>query len=181
MMTENRRLALSTLSVLLRYPDDRLLGFARSGDDRETMKLFCPEAAAFAECLARAGLPPLQEDYVRTFDLDAQCSLHMAWHIYGDSPCLGRALAALLELYGDAGFVPRSGQTPDYLPTMLDFLAQAPEWAAPILSETFAPVAAKVAENGERRESLYAPLLRAAASLMAEGVPATATPQEIRA
>ena len=95
-MTEEQCLALTALSALLRYPDEQLHNFVREDDTVHMLAELCPEAAVFAQALGATDIVTAQQAYVQAFDMDAGCSLHLAWHVYGDSPCLGRGLAALL-------------------------------------------------------------------------------------
>ena len=92
-------------------------------------------------------------------------------------------MAALLELYSDAGFQPLPGETPDSLPLMLQFMAQAPAWARAVLCEKFAPVVHTVAENTVKHGSIYTPLLRAVArSMLVDATaPESALPKEEQA
>ncbi|MDD3684101.1 MAG: nitrate reductase molybdenum cofactor assembly chaperone [Desulfovibrio desulfuricans] len=182
-MTEEQCLALTALSALLRYPDEQLHNFVREDDTVHMLAELCPEAAVFAQALGATDIVTAQQAYVQAFDMDAGCSLHLAWHVYGDSPCLGRGLAALLELYSDAGFQPLPGETPDSLPLMLQFMAQAPAWAREILSGKFAPVAEKVAKNTAKHDTIYTPLMRAVARCMVMGAasPENAISEEVQA
>ena len=61
-MNETQNLALTALSVLLRYPDRELQRFVRSAPDLDVMEQFCPEAVDFAESLAVTDLSRAQEE-----------------------------------------------------------------------------------------------------------------------
>lgn len=182
-MTEKQFLTLTALAELLRYPGEHLHSFACDKQNVRMLAQLCPEAAVFAQALGAMDIVTAQQAYVQVFDMDAGCSLHLAWHVYGDTPHLGRGLAALLELYSDAGFQPLPGETPDSLPLMLQFMAQAPAWARAVLCEKFAPVVHTVAENTVKHGSIYTPLLRAVARrmLVDATAPESALPKEEQA
>lgn len=95
------------------------------------------DLALLAKRLQGASLDGLRREYVLAFDFTPARSLFMAWHVYGDTPRQGRALAALSELYADAGFTLTGGVLPDYLPAMLEFLSVAPEWAVEAICQGF--------------------------------------------
>lgn len=179
-MNDLERQTLQVLAALLRYPDDafaedplgdgegeRALDFLPPAPAR-VLRRFIREAGGRGGASASAALDALRADYVRTFDFDSGCGLHLAWHRYGDRPELGRALAGLNELYRDAGFVVEPGELPDYLPRMLEFVAVGPEWAGRIALEGFGGALRKVAGNviGRHPESAYAPLLALALRLL---------------
>ncbi len=73
--------------------------------------------------------PPLklQETYTAAFDLEPATSLHLTYHLLGDSEDRGKALARLLWVYHRAGYDAAIGELPDYLPMILEFLALCPE------------------------------------------------------
>lgn len=167
-MTEHERQTLFCLSALLRYPDEDLLLFLR---DLHTGRYRLeqgphPDVRAFITHTESTDIPALQTDYARTFDPDAATSLHLARHIYGDSPRRERALAALGQIYRDAGFPPLPWELPDYLPIMLGFMAAGPDKAAVCLRGEFGPVVAGLAVRVTESDSPYAPLLHAAAEVL---------------
>lgn len=187
-------------SRLLCYPDAELKALAQgwaqaraeTGQGADIPTPPAPAwASAFMQHVASTPLLALQEDFVRTFDLNAAASLYLTTHVYGDSPLQGRALAALLELYREGGCDPilgtgagsgadsgagagadsGAGELPDYLPMMLEFLAMAPPWAATCLCEKFAPVAKNIAVHLSEAQSPWADMLQAVAEDMRHCVP----------
>lgn len=117
-------------------------------------------ASNFARSVAHMGLTELQCAYVQAFDLEPSSSLHLSWHVYGDSPRQGRALAAFSEIYHDAGFDPLPGELPDYLPLVLEFMAFGPQWAAQCLCQQFGFTISKLAAQLAAAQSPYAALLQ---------------------
>lgn len=168
-MNDGQRNNLRILSMLLRYPDAAFPGHARLiAAEAASNDAVHPAAVAFAQAMNNRELIDIQAEYVRTFDLDPKNSLYPIWHVYGDTPKQGRALAALLEVYKDAGFLPLAGELPDYLPLMLEFSAEAPDWAGDCLWKKFGSVITTLAQRLQAADSPYAPLLCAAAELTAQ-------------
>ncbi|MEG1610274.1 MAG: nitrate reductase molybdenum cofactor assembly chaperone [Bilophila sp.] len=168
-LSSDDRITLGCLSVLLRYPDETTLPLFSTM--REELPLYCePEAVRclwdFLARLERHGVCVMQEEHVRTFDLDTACSPHLAWHRYGDDPRLGRALASLNELYRDAGFEPLPGELPDYLPMMLEFLAVCPAWAKDVLLDGFGSELTALSTRLTAAANPYTPLVQEAVRIL---------------
>lgn len=157
------RHSLELVSLLLAYPDATLSHTLRELDKPHQCLHRIPRldavVAAFVHTVSAMPLTQWQALYVETFDLDPLSSLHLTWHVFGDSPRQGRALAAISEVYRDAGFAPVPRELPDYLPMMLEFMAVGPEWATVCLCEKFGPTIAKLAARIDSHNSPYAPLL----------------------
>lgn len=166
-MSTEKRHNLRRISALLRYPDEDFAATARcvQGEAVEDPTVH-PLLVSFAAAAGSMDLMDLQAEYVRTFDMDSKNALYPVWHLYGDSPRQGRALAALLEVYREAGFAPLAGELPDYLPLMLEFTAEAPEWAGVCVWENFGSVLSALAGRLEEAGNLYAPLLSVASELL---------------
>jgi nitrate reductase delta subunit len=120
------------LSVLLRYPDERLtegrdevaaaVGALPRSPEREPLE-------RFAGYLAGRSQLELAQAYVETFDLRRRTSLYLTYFVHGDTRKRGMALLRLKRLYASAGLELVSGELPDYLPLMLEFAALAPDGA----------------------------------------------------
>jgi nitrate reductase delta subunit len=117
------------LSLLLQYPDERLLA-ARpdildavrelpSSPQKEALTRFC---AYWADATPTA----LAQTYVETFDLQKRSGLYLSFYLYGDTRQRGMALLRLKRLYRAAGLILDGPELPDYLPVMLEFAAFAP-------------------------------------------------------
>lgn len=138
-MNDADRDFLLAVSGLLHYPGDDFFMQTRSVEelcDLLPVVRACP-LRAFIRASRSLGLTKLRQDHVAVFDMDKRCGLSLAWHRYGDDPRLGRALAGRNELYRDAGFEPRRGVLPDYLPLVLEFFSLAPDWARGVFLEGF--------------------------------------------
>jgi nitrate reductase delta subunit len=118
------------LSLLLHYPDDALLGHL---EDIEAMaQTRCsPPVRTAVEAFAgycRAHSPiQLQEKYTAAFDMNPAATLNLTYHAYGDNEKRAAAMARLNQVYEACGFEPATGELPDYLPLMLEFLSLCPD------------------------------------------------------
>ena len=108
-----------------------------------------------------AGSPPLREDYVRTFDLDPDCSLEMGWHLWGERPERAIFMAALRDDLVRAG-ISEAGNLPDYLPTLLRLIGRQDPCEGAALAATIAPAAARVLERVRAKQSGFAEAIEAA-------------------
>ena len=168
-MTENDRIQCKLLAFLLEYPDtswsegladlNELVDEVADLQRRELLRGF----------LAYAGdTPPikLQEVYTQAFDLDTATSLHLTYHLMGDSEDRGKALAALLWVYHQEGFDAAIGELPDYLPMMLEFLAVCPEPEDAALLWSCLGTVALLAQRLEEKQHPYAKLMGLAADIL---------------
>ena len=117
------------LSLLLQYPDERLLSA------REAIQEFVGDLpASFERDRIRRFLdfwlktPPtrLRQEYVETFDLARRSALYLSYYVHGDTRKRGVSLLRLKRMYAAAGLIKEDGELPDYLPVMLEFAELAP-------------------------------------------------------
>lgn len=117
------------LSRMLQYPDESYLqglpqleaaaGRLPRGEPRVAFEKFM--------CHLRAQNPfQLQERYTAAFDLNPATTLNMTYHIWGDGEKRAGALTRLRQIYHDAGYETTTGELPDYLPLMLEFVSIFP-------------------------------------------------------
>lgn len=152
------------LSVLLEYPSQELidnlpeikhrLDQCDDIDDEERLKLH-----GFNDYLASKSLTGLQEDYVQTFDMTAEHSLHLSHHLFGDDKNRGPALIDLGELYKDYGVEVVTNELPDYLPLTLEFAAQLEDNEAMVFLSDAKKILTILTDNLEKASSPYAALL----------------------
>ena len=155
------------LSLLLQYPDAELLGNldeiqavvaaleATSPEDRRTV-------IDFLDSLRARPLMDLQADYVQTFDLTPDNTLHLTNHLFDEQDrARGPALVNLAEYFKRAGLELAQHELPDYLPLLLEYVSTLEDQMSVrgFLQQTSAAVAT-IAENLEKLGSHYAPLLR---------------------
>lgn len=152
------------LSRLLDYPDQELkdnlatiheaLQQAHVDEDEQHV------LATFLRQLKDESLLQLQQDYVQTFDMVPEHSLHLTHHLFGDDRGRGPALVDLGEHYKGMGLELKSGEIPDYLPLILEYVATQDEMGARVFLADAAKVLTVVAANLEKAKSPYAPLIR---------------------
>ena len=128
-MTPRPTDSLHVLSVLLHYPDEAL--FNRLDEIASADHLAHPmdiESAiqGFVNELNTQSLIQVQERYTAVFDIDPTTTMNMTYHAFGDNEKRAAALANLQHHYEQAGWERITGELPDYLPLMLEFLAICP-------------------------------------------------------
>jgi nitrate reductase delta subunit len=117
---------LAAVSCLLQYPSDR---FPAADNELEAIAALFPPSAGRAEIrslvdfLKSTPLMDLQETYTAVFDLDPQACLYLTYHRWGQDPSRTEDLLRLQRLYLEAGYQNESGELPDYLPLVLEFLS----------------------------------------------------------
>jgi nitrate reductase delta subunit len=159
------------LSVLLQYPDERLL----AGRDELRSAVADERIASFVDVLCSVQLGELQDEYVTTFDFDRRASLHLTYHTHGDRRQRGLELLRLKRRFAEAGLELADGEIPDYLPALLEFAALAPDGHESLAE--LRPSLELVRDRLHERGSRYAPLLDA----LADALPPLTRQQEDRA
>lgn len=164
------------LSLLFDYPDEYLkdhlddIGGLLDGDG----DIAAGEREAIREvvCWMRGTrLLELQQHYVQTFDLTQELSLHLTHHIYGESRERGPALVDLAEHYRAHGFEVATGELPDFLPLVLEYVNTLDPVAARLFLHGVVDVLKLLADNLEKAGSRYAPLARVIENRGRLGVP----------
>ncbi len=125
-MTEEKRFLLRVLSILLQYPDQDLI--RNLNELREAVEEIAQpepreECANFLSYLEKIPLIRIQEEYSATFDLNPETCLNISYHKWGDARERGSALVDFRQLYDTAGYECATGELPDYLPLVLEFLS----------------------------------------------------------
>lgn len=152
------------LSYLLDYPDAdlqqdlpelRALVAEEPLDEQERAAL-----EGFLAHIERTEALELEREYVETFDLKSQHSLHLTHHLLGDDKNRGPVLIELGEFYKAWGMETIEGELPDYLPLMLEFVAAMDSEEARMFLTRFVKMFAILATNLEKHGSAWAPLIR---------------------
>lgn len=154
-----------TLSLLLEYPTQELIRHLDEIEERLIISgdISHKELSVIRQLLdhMRAGsLTDLQADYVKTFDLTPEHSLHLTHHLFGDDKNRGPALIDLTEMYKEYGLQLAANELPDYLPLLLEFAAQLEDSEASMFLSDAAKVTNVLAANLEKSGSVYAPCIR---------------------
>lgn len=142
------RLSLQILSVLLTYP--RTTGWAEALRDLQALAQEdnLPEILPAVQALLVQEEALLQRLYVETFDFSEATCLYLTAHEWGDRSERGEALVALGNLLDEAGMHPVEGELPDYLPALMEFLAQAPaEMDLQLLTTRLGTVCHKISDH----------------------------------
>lgn len=118
------RTPLLHFAAMLDYPDARLA--ATSADCADIVNLAQPIAGSlvsgFADYASSTPLERIEEAYTAVFDLDAKCSLHIGYHLFGESYKRSVFLLGLHERFDAQRHTP-PGEVPDHLPVVLRCLA----------------------------------------------------------
>ena len=152
------------LSVLLEYPEQELVDHLPELPERLSECSDIDDAERVALCefidhLASKPLTALQADYVQTFDLTAEHSLHLTHHLFGDDKNRGPALIDLGELYKDYGVEVQGNELPDYLPLIMEFAAYLDDNEAMVFLSDANKVFKVLTDNLKKAGSPYAALL----------------------
>ena len=121
-------IVLRALSALLSYPrDDLRQALPEIADAIHNSPLVATREReglmALIEELAAGDLLETEERYVELFDWGRATSLHLFEHLHGESRDRGDAMVELKRLYEHAGFELSTGELPDYLPVVLEYLS----------------------------------------------------------
>ena len=154
------------LSVLLQYPEQELL------DNLEEIKEWVNDTAdidsqersilqTYLKQMEGSPLIDLQAEYVKTFDMVPEHSLHLTHHLFGDDKNRGPALIDLGELYKDYGVeVSESAkELPDYLPLILEFAAYLDGSESTVFLSDAKKVFGVLMDNLKKAASPYADLI----------------------
>ena len=151
---------LKLLGVLIDYPQDELW---QHGDE-------LLEAAAdpalpakrrdalihFVRELLATDPLDAQDRWLSTFDRGRAMSLLLFEHIHGESRDRGQAMVDLVEAYRKNGFELAAKELPDYLPLLLEYLAQRPHAEARDWLHHVGPIVGLLGARAAERTSPYA-------------------------
>jgi len=168
-MIDHHSDALQVLSVLLHYPDQDLFD---SLEEIESLAANLPLAEtksaiqAFIGELKTQPLIRVQERYTAVFDMDPATTLNITYHAFGDNEQRAAALACLQHNYAQAGWARVTGELPDYLPLMLEFLSVCthPGHAVAVWQclQSMPPLVARLEKQAPVYAALLQPLVRMA-------------------
>jgi nitrate reductase molybdenum cofactor assembly chaperone NarJ/NarW len=151
-------------SLLLQYPDQELLD-ARAELSAAVHELpATPARSALERFCAWWGNEDslaLQQEYVRTFDLDKRCGLYLGFYGEGDRRERGSVLLRLKRMYRAAGLPLEGTELPDYLPVMLEFAASAPSGRGSLVLREHRAALELLRASLRERQTPYADVLEA--------------------
>lgn len=122
---------LKSLSLILSYPTRELqaampkIGDVLASDTRLTAEAR-HSLRLLVESLRSDDIYDLEERFVMLFDRSRTLSLNLFEHVHGESRDRGGAMVSLLETYRDGGFELATGELPDHLPVLLEYLSTRP-------------------------------------------------------
>ncbi|MDD2603636.1 MAG: nitrate reductase molybdenum cofactor assembly chaperone [Desulfobacterales bacterium] len=168
--------ALALVSRLLQYPDEAFfadLPAMATAANRMPPGPLADAVEGFLEEIKSHGPVVWQEKYTAAFDMNPALTLNLTHHALGDTEPRAAALANLARTYAAAGWAPITGELPDYLPLMLEFLSicPAPDGSAAVWQtlEGLAAYVARLASEAPAYAALLAPLARVCAGPGASG------------
>ncbi|HKK14053.1 MAG TPA: nitrate reductase molybdenum cofactor assembly chaperone [Gammaproteobacteria bacterium] len=115
---------------------------------------------ALADWISMHRLIEVQALYVQTFDVTPEHSLHLTHHVFGESRERGPALVDLSEHYKAGGLDARTGELPDYLPLVLEYLSTLDDFQARLFLHGMVEVLEALAGRLEALHNPYAPVFR---------------------
>ncbi len=122
---------LKLVGVLMDYPKDELWEHGEellaAADAPELPPRRRRELVAFVQRLLDTDSLVAQDEWLSLFDRGRSMSLLLFEHIHGESRDRGQAMVDLIEAYRKNGFQLASKELPDYLPLLLEYLAQRPQ------------------------------------------------------
>ena len=170
-MKDQKRYLLKVLSILLQYPDDE---FVLSLEELREAVEQIPQVEQRERCkhfldyLYNNPLIRLQEEYTSTFDLNPLTSLNLTYHKWGDSRERGNALVDFHQLYHQAGYESSTGDLPDYLPLVLEYLSLSQNSDNYSLPGQYCEEVKIVRSRLEESGNVYADLLAIVSDLFTE-------------
>ena len=119
-------IVLQSASLLLEYPDERLLDRLNLIEAALTEVGATSRFGPLLQHLRGKSLMDLQAFHSQEFDLSRRHVLHLTYWTSGDTRRRGEELARIKQVYRESGFqVSLNGELPDYLPLMLEYAAVA--------------------------------------------------------
>jgi len=159
-------LTFKVLSLLLRYPTAEVHAalpelVAVLEHDNALQPARRRELIELVGELAAMDVIAAQERYSELFDRGRKLSLHIFEHTHGESRDRGPAMVELMKHYHACGYELAARELPDYVPLVLEFLAERPlDEAVEMLGEAM-PVIVMLAARLKSRGSRYAAVLEA--------------------
>jgi nitrate reductase delta subunit len=153
------------MSLLLEYPtqelhanlDDLAKAVSQEADMQDEERSAVLDLIAF---MRQSDLIELQAEYVKTFDLVAEHSLHLTHHLFGDDKNRGPALIDLTEMYKEYGLDQSTNELPDYLPLILEFASQLEDSEARVFLADTSKILKVLADNLDKVSSPWATGIR---------------------
>lgn len=165
-MKEHNKTIFSLLALLLQYPEKS----CREIDELCQLRQMVSELSfspiqnhiyAFLDYQEHTSWEQLAQHYVATFDFSEQSTMDLTSLLCPDDRKRGQVLANLKEIYSQAGLAVDSGELPDYLPMVLEFLSIADEETSQEVLDIVRPGMEKLWEQLIKDSSPYGGVLEA--------------------
>ena len=124
-MTEQDKAVFTLLSLLLQYPDHpsfQVVQLRQMADELVDSPVKV-KVHGFLDYVQQQALQELAEGYVATFDFSERSNMDLTSLLYPDDRKRGQVLSSIKSIYSQSGLEVDSGELPDYLPMILDFLS----------------------------------------------------------
>ncbi|WP_297454248.1 nitrate reductase molybdenum cofactor assembly chaperone [Persephonella sp.] len=115
---------IGTISLLLRYPEKDIKKIV---EEIDLLELEDENIAKVINFYKTNDLFTIQQEYVKSFDLNEKASLYLTYHKFRDDPKRGNYLARLISYYREKGFEFIDNELPDFLPVVLEFISYIDE------------------------------------------------------
>ncbi|MBC8014513.1 MAG: nitrate reductase molybdenum cofactor assembly chaperone [Sporomusaceae bacterium] len=162
-MKEHDKTVLTLLSLLLQYPESPCPEHGQLRQIASELK-FSPiqnHVHGFLDYLEHTPWEQLAQHYVATFDFSEQSTMDLTALLCPDDRKRGQVLATLKGIYTQAGLAVDSGELPDYLPMILEFLSMADREASKEVLGIVRPGMEKLWQQLIKDGSPYAGVLEA--------------------
>lgn len=162
-MKEHDKTVLTLLSLLLQYPESpcREISELRSIASELRFSPIQHHVHSFLDYLEHTPWEQLAQHYVAIFDFSEQSTMDLTSLICPDDRKRGQVLATLKGIYSQAGLTVDSGELPDYLPMILEFLSMADREASKEVLDIVRPGMEKLWQQLTQDGSPYAGVLEA--------------------
>lgn len=165
------QLTLKLVAACLQYPGPGFADLLAEVDGllpdlSDSARPYLEEFVALAAAVAPMEL---ESRYTQAFDFQKEHALHLTFQEVGETPQRALDLITLQDLILGAGFLLPEGELADFIPLLLEFVAELPPGAADEnLPVRLAGVLTKIRTALAAAEPLYAPLLAAALAVLPE-------------
>jgi nitrate reductase molybdenum cofactor assembly chaperone len=120
---------------------------------------------SFVERMANKTLFELEEQYIRTFDMNPVCSMDTGWQLFGEDYNRGLYMVRMREEMRKFD-VPESTELPDHLTHVLPVLGRMDEEAATEFALACVIPAVKKTLSGLPKDNSYHPLIKGLVTLL---------------
>ena len=162
------------LSSLFAYPTSPWLDFdqLRRMVSEPQYSLIRKQVQGFLDTVQEQTLEQVAQQYVMTFDFSENSNLDLTSLLCLDDRKRGLLLANLKSIYHQAGLEVESGELPDYLPMILEFLSVAGPEDSKVVLDIVRPGMEKLGEQLKKNNSLYAGVVEACLAVTVDMVDA---------